>query len=114
MCNVNMCRAVTRYIICSYFLFGTYFLTQKWKVNILSPRLPQSSYLRMVQTPKKSIGVWLMCMMIVAKNIPQQNLYRRDSLEDEPRPGRPTDVISLEVIERAERRANDLKQVRQL
>ena len=30
-----------------------------------------SSSLRRVQRPKKSIGAWLMCMVIVAQSIPQ-------------------------------------------
>ena len=65
--------------------------------------------IRKVQKPKKSIRAWLMCMVIVAQSIPQwqsgqQNLKRgRDSLEDDPRPGRPADVISQEMIDRVER-----------
>ena len=48
---------------------------------------------------KKSISAWLMCMVIVAQSIPQwqsgqQNLNVGKSLEDDPRPGRPADVIS--------------------
>ena len=48
-------------------------------------------------------------MVIVAQSIPQwqsgqQNLnVGRDSLEDDPRPGRPADVISQEMIDRVER-----------
>ena len=33
--------------------------------------------------------------------------HGRDSLEDDSRPGRPADDISMEMIDLAERRAND-------
>ena len=47
-------------------------------------------------------------MVIVAQSIPQwqsgqQNLNVGDSLEDDPRPGRPADVISQEMINCVER-----------
>ena len=57
-----------------------------------------------VQRPKKSIGACLMCMVIIAQSIPQWQKWSaefkrgRDSLEDDPRPGLPTDVISQEMI----------------
>ena len=67
-----------------------------------------SSSLRRVQRPKTSIGAWLMCMVIVAQSIPQWQSAAeckcgRESLEDDPRPGRPADVISQEMIDRVER-----------
>ena len=62
-----------------------------------------------VQTPKKTIGAWLMCMVIVAQSIlqwqgGQQN--KRNSLENNPRSGRSADVISQEMINRFERLVN--------
>ena len=78
---------------------------QKWKVRILS----SEQSLRRVQRPKKSIGAWLMCMVIVAQSIPTvakwsaEFKHGRDSLEDDPRPGCPADVISQEMIDRVER-----------
>ena len=43
-------------------------------------------------------------MVTVAQSIPQWQFKRgRDSLEDDPRPDRPADVIVQEIIDRVER-----------
>ena len=54
--------------------------------------------------PNKSIGAWLMCMMIFTVVKCSAELKgERDSLEDEPRSGRPADAIRQEMIDRVER-----------
>ena len=58
--------------------------------------------------PNKFIVAWLLCLVIVALSIPEWqsghlNLkVERISLEDDPRSGRPADVINQEMIERVE------------
>ena len=56
-----------------------------------------------MQTPKKSIGAWLMGMEKVAQNIPQWQVVSWRDSEDDPSPGRTTDVISQEMIDHVER-----------
>ena len=62
-----------------------------------------SSSLRRVQRPKKSIGAWLMCMYSTVAKWSAEFKSGRDSLEDDPRPRRPADVISQEMIDCVER-----------
>ena len=57
--------------------------------------------------PKKSIGTWLMCMVIVAE------IKRgRDSIEDDQKPSLPADVISQDMIDRVERLVINDRQIK--
>ena len=81
LCSVSLCqlndnsRSINTYIFAFTFCLKTYTQRHKWKV--------QSSH-KVVQTPMKSIGECLMCMVMVAQSIPQWLSGQHNlTLEDE-------------------------------
>ena len=115
MCSViNICllkdnsRAINMYVICSYLLFGTCFLTQKLENKNIESRAV-IKFLSKDDANAKEIHLHM--ADVYGDSSPKFSTAEfkrgRDSLEDEPRPRRPTDVISQEMIVHAERRAND-------
>ena len=98
----------TRTFFALTFCLKTYIHRQKWKVRILSRAVIK--FLTKEGAKAKEIH-WHMAD-VYGDSSPKYSTvakwsaefkHGRDSLEDDPRPGRPADIISQEMIDRVER-----------
>ena len=106
MCSVNLCqlndysRSVNTYIFAFTFCLKTYIHGQNRKFLTREGTNAKEIHQRMAEvyggcSPKYStVAKW-----------PAEFKRGRDSLEDDPRPGRPADDISQDMIDRVERLA---------
>ena len=115
MCSVNLCqlndnsRSVNTYIFCSYFLFENLYPKAKIESQYIEFRAV-IKFLTKEGAKAKEIH-WRMADVYGDSSPKYSTVTKwsaefkrgRDSLEDDPRPGRPADVISQdEMIDRVE------------